>query len=207
MSCWRSRSGFLEDLPPLTYDDLQRLPLHGQVVKETLRLHAPIHSMMRKVKSPMPIDVLTSTSTKSFVIPTSHTLLAAPGVTSRQSEYFPEPMLWEPHRWEEGHRLAYEAPRDHEKDEMEDYGYGMVSKGASSPYIPFGAGRHRCIGEQFAYVQLGTILASIVRLIKVRTLDGKDGIVPTDYSSLFSRPVAPAMVRWERREVAAMGKM
>lgn len=29
--------------------------------------------------------------------------------------------------------------------------------------LPFGAGRHRCIGEQFANVQLGTILATLVR--------------------------------------------
>ena len=82
---------------------------------------------------------------------------------------------------------------------MVDYGYGMVSKGANSPYLPFGAGRHRCIGEQFAYVQLGTILATMVRLLKVENLPGKAGIPNTDYSSLFSRPVAPAVVRWERR--------
>ena len=193
------RRVFGEDLPPLTYENLQRLSLNSQVVKETLRLHAPIHSIMRKVKSPMPISVSTPTSTKSYVIPTTHTLLAAPGVTSRQSEFFPEPMLWEPHRWDEGHPLSYKAAVIDEKDEMVDYGDGMVSKGASSPYLPFGAGRHRCIGEQFAYVQLGTILAAMVRLIKLRSLDDKPGIVDTDYSSLFSRPMAPAVVRFERR--------
>jgi cytochrome P450 len=82
---------------------------------------------------------------------------------------------------------------------MIDYGYGMVSKGAASPYLPFGAGRHRCIGEQFAYVQLGTVLATMTRLLKVKTVDGKQGIVDTDYSSLFSRPLGPALVRYEKR--------
>jgi sterol 14-demethylase len=43
------------ELPPLTYDHLQSLGLHNQMVKETLRLHSPIHSVMRKVKTPMPI--------------------------------------------------------------------------------------------------------------------------------------------------------
>ena len=189
-----------EDLPPLTYDNLQKLALNAQVVKETLRLHAPIHSVMRKVKSPMPITVSSPTSTKSYVIPTTHNLLSAPGVTSRQSEYFPEPMLWEPHRWDDGHPLAF-TEKD-VKEEMIDYGYGMVSKGAASPYLPFGAGRHRCIGEQFAYVQLGTVLATMTRLLKVRTMDGKQGIVDTDYSSLFSRPMAPAWVRYEKRSQA-----
>lgn len=191
-----------EDLPPLTSDNLQQLPLNAQVVKETLRLHAPIHSMMRKVKSPMPITVSSPVS-KSYTIPTTHTLLAAPGVTSRTPDFFPEPMLWEPHRWDEGSVLACETSAKtnvDEKDEQVDYGYGMVSKGATSPYLPFGAGRHRCIGEQFAYVQLGTILAMMVRLLKVENLPGKEGVVGTDYSSLFSKPMAPAVVGWERRE-------
>jgi sterol 14alpha-demethylase len=190
------------DLPPLTYDSLQELPLNSSVVKETLRLHAPIHSIMRKVKSPMPITVA-STVSKSYTIPTTHTLLAAPGVTSRTPDFFPEPMLWEPHRWDEGHALAFTNPKGEgdieEKDEQIDYGYGMVTKGANSPYLPFGAGRHRCIGEQFAYVQLGTILATMVRLLKVENLPGKKGVVDTDYSSLFSRPISPAVISWERR--------
>lgn len=191
-----------DHLPPLTYDNLQDLTLNSHVVKETLRLHAPIHSMMRKVKSPMPITV-SSPITKSYTIPTTHTLLAAPGVTSRTPDFFPEPMLWEPHRWDDGHALAFRPAQGaaDEKDEQIDYGYGMVSKGANSPYLPFGAGRHRCIGEQFAYVQLGTILATMVRVLTVRNLEGKETKIPdTDYSSLFSRPMAPAsVVKWERR--------
>ncbi len=35
-----------------------------------------------------------------------------------------------------------------ENGEKVDYGFGAVSKGTESPYQPFGAGRHRCIGEQ-----------------------------------------------------------
>ncbi|SLM33450.1 14-alpha sterol demethylase cyp51b [Lasallia pustulata] len=176
------------DLPPLTYDALQNLPLNAHVVRETLRLHAPIHSIMRKVKSPMPI------SGTPYIIPTSHVLLSAPGVTSATPEHFPDPSEWEPHRWHGGAGLTAE-----EDDEKVDYGYGLVSKGASSPYLPFGAGRHRCIGEQFAYVQLGTITATMVRAFKVRNLDGVKGVVGTDYSSLFSRPLAPAVIEWEWR--------
>jgi cytochrome P450 len=187
-----------EDLPPLTYESIQKLKLNAQVVKETLRLHAPIHSIMRKVKSPLAIVANTPTSTKTYQIPTTHTLMSAPGVTSRESEFFPEPMLWEPHRWDDGHELAY-TRIDSDKEEFEDYGYGLVSKGASSPYLPFGAGRHRCIGEQFAYVQLGTVLAQMVREVKFKTPEGQK-LVETDYSSLFSRPLNPAIVEFEKRD-------
>jgi len=187
-----------EDLPPVTYESLQKMTLNSLVVKETLRLHAPIHSILREVLSPMTISTDSNDKPQqTYAIPTSHRLLSAPGYTSRLESYFPEPMKWEPHRWDEGHPLAYTGGEV--KEEQFDYGYGIVSKGAQSPYLPFGAGRHRCIGEQFAYVQLGTVLANFVRTVKISTVDGKNKVVDTDYSSLFSRPL-PAMLHFERRQ-------
>ena len=158
------------DLPPLTHDNLQDLKLNAQVVKETLRIHVPIHSIMRAVKSPMHLDGT------PYTVPTSHWLLASPGASSRMEQYFTKPMEWDPHRWDEGHLEKAE------EDEKVDFGYGLVSKGANSPYIPFGAGRHRCIGEQFAYVQLGTIVANWVRLFKMSSVDSKKPVPDTDYS-------------------------
>ena len=117
-----------EDLPPLTSDSLQKLQLNQHVVRETLRMHAPIHTILRKVKSPMAVDGT------PYVIPTTHNVLAAPGVTSQLPEFFPNPTEWNPHRWDE-------ISKDVEEEEKEDYGYGLISKGASSPYLPFGAGR------------------------------------------------------------------
>ncbi|PHH82991.1 hypothetical protein CDD83_3096 [Cordyceps sp. RAO-2017] len=182
------------DLPPLTYEDLSRLPLNQAIVKETLRLHAPIHSIMRAVKQPMPVP-----GTK-YVIPTSHTLLAAPGVSASDPAYFPNPAVWDPHRWLPDSPNAPTMVRaDADEEEKIDYGYGLVSKGAASPYLPFGAGRHRCIGEHFANVQLQTISAEVVRLFRLSNVDGGNGLIETDYASLFSRPLEPAKIRWERR--------
>ncbi|KAK0624693.1 cytochrome P450 51B [Bombardia bombarda] len=185
------------DLPPLSYEDLAKLPLNQAIVKETLRLHAPIHSIMRAVKQPMPVP-----GTK-FVIPTSHVLLAAPGVSAADPQFFPNPEVWDPHRWSPDSPNAPTMVRNEEDDEKIDYGYGLVSKGAGSPYLPFGAGRHRCIGEQFANVQLQTIVANTVRWFKFRNVDGSDKVIGTDYASLFSRPLEPAKIYWERRAGAA----
>ncbi|KAK2750112.1 Lanosterol 14-alpha-demethylase [Myotisia sp. PD_48] len=183
-----------EDLPSLTYDSLQKLDLHSHVIKETLRIHAPIHSILRAVKSPMPVEGT------PYVIPTTHNLLAAPGVTSREPEYFPQPLHWNPHRWENNPSVGGPV----EDLEKVDYGYGLVSKGTNSPYLPFGSGRHRCIGEKFAYVQLGTILAALVRLMKFDEVPGSTKSVPeTDYSSLFSKPLGDPMVTWEKRKQAS----
>lgn len=178
-----------EDLPPLTHDDLSRLPLHAQTVKETLRLHAPIHSIMRKVKQPLVIEGT------NYIIPPSHTLMSSPGVSAQMDSHFVNASVWDPHRWDAG-KHNFE---DNDDADTIDYGWGVVSKGTNSPYLPFGAGRHRCIGEQFAYLQLQTILAAFVREFKMRNPGGSKEIVGTDYSSLFSRPLAPAVVEWERR--------
>jgi len=181
------------DLPPLGYDDLQKLPLHAQVVKETLRIHAPIHSIMRKVKQPLIVDGT------NYQVPTSHTLMSSPGFSAQLSSHFPNPSLWDPHRWDAGN-AQYDEEADEKDSEKIDYGWGVVSKGTNSPYLPFGAGRHRCIGEQFANLQLQTILVAFVREFKLRNVGGSKEIVGTDYSSLFSRPLAPGVVEWERRE-------
>ncbi|KAF2134163.1 lanosterol 14-alpha-demethylase [Dothidotthia symphoricarpi CBS 119687] len=179
-----------DDLPALTYEDLQRLPLHAQIVKETLRIHAPIHSIMRKVKQPLVVDGT------NYTVPTSHTLMSSPGFSAQLDTHFVNPAVWDPHRWDADASFEEVVNKD---EENIDYGWGVVSKGTNSPYLPFGAGRHRCIGEQFAYLQLQTILVAFVREFKMRNPGGSKDIVGTDYSSLFSRPLSPAVVEWERR--------
>ncbi|EFR04914.1 cytochrome P450 [Nannizzia gypsea CBS 118893] len=183
-----SHTGPDRSLASLQYKDLDNLPLHQNVIRETLRLNSSIHSLMRKVKNPMPVP------STPYVIPTSHVLLASPGVTALSDEHFPNAMEWDPYRWET------QKPEGSEKEEdMVDYGYGVTSKGSSSPYLPFGAGRHRCIGEKFAYVNLTVIVATVVRHLRVYNLDGKKGVPATDYTSLFSGPMKPTRIRWERR--------
>ncbi|KND89481.1 Eburicol 14-alpha-demethylase, partial [Tolypocladium ophioglossoides CBS 100239] len=182
------------DLPPLAYEDLAKLPLNQAIIKETLRLHAPIHSILRAVKQPLAVP-----GTK-YVIPTSHTLLSAPGVSATDPIYFPNPDVWDPHRWDADAVNAPTMVQNAVEEEKIDYGYGLVSKGAASPYLPFGAGRHRCIGEHFANVQLQTIVAEVVRLFKLSNVDGGHTLIGTDYASLFSRPLEPANIRWERRD-------
>lgn len=121
---------------PLQYADLDRLPLLQNVVKETLRLHSSIHSIMRKVLRPIPVPG------SDYVITPDKVLVASPAVTHLSDDYFAEAQAWDPHRWDD--------VVDAEADGDVDYGYGAVSKGTRSPYLPFGDGRHRCNGEKFA---------------------------------------------------------
>lgn len=179
-----------KELPHLRYQDLDRLPLHQNVIRETLRLHSSIHSLMRKVKAPLHV------AGTPYIIPTSRVLLASPGVTALSDEYFPNANRWDSHRWDKGDQKS----DGDDNDEVVDYGYGAVSNGTSDPYLPFGAGRHGRIGKEFAYVNLGVILATMVRHVRFFNVDGKKGVPGTDYSSLFSGPEKPAIIGWERRD-------
>lgn len=76
-----------------------------------------------------------------------------------------------------------------------------IGHGALSSYLPFGAGRHRCIGEAFAYVQLKTIIATIVQIFDWKFPDGK--VFPeTDYTTLIAMPVKPVMVDYTRLKLS-----
>ena len=81
-------------------------------------------------------------------------------------------------------------------DAQEDFGWGLVSTGANSAYLPFGAGRHRCIGEQFAYLQLGTIISNFVRMFHWRL---EDKLPTPDYTSMVVLPTQPANIVFTSR--------
>lgn len=77
---------------------------------------------------------------------------------------WPEAQVWNPLRWTEKDGVAQTALNQYQGGgEQVDYGFGQISKGTESPYMPFGAGRHRCVGESFAYLQLSIIISYIIR--------------------------------------------
>lgn len=178
---------------PLDYDiQKSSVPVLDAVIRETLRLHPPIHSIMRKVKSDMvvPPTLAAPISSKgsrdeTYVIPKGHYVIAAPGVSQVDPKIWEDASRFDPHRW-----LGDKANVMNQTDDaQEDFGWGMVSTGANSPYLPFGAGRHRCIGEQFAYLQLGTIISTFVRAFDWR-LETK--LPAPDYTSMVVLPTQPA---------------
>ncbi|KAF7723644.1 Lanosterol 14-alpha-demethylase [Apophysomyces ossiformis] len=145
---------------PLTYDNLEKLVFLEDVVRETLRVHPPIFQMMRKVVSP------TVFAKTGHEIPVGDYLAAVPGVTQCDPAYFNEPTTWNPRRWsiktDPVHQLEVG------EDAKMDYGFGAVGISSRSPFLPFGAGRHRCIGEKFGYLQLKTVVATILRQIDLQ---------------------------------------
>ena len=63
-------------------------------------------------------------------------------------------------------------------------------------YIPFGAGRHRCIGESFAYIQIKTIWSTLVRHFKFELVNGY--FPDVDYKTMIHTPFKP-IIKFQRR--------
>lgn len=188
LSVLAKRGGKITDL---SYEDLQEMHLVNQVIKETLRMHMPLHSIFRKVKNNLVVP------NTSYVVPRGHHVLVSPGYAQTSDRWFPLPEKFDPHRWDQDWSSSVA------EGDAVDYGFGKITKGVSSPYLPFGGGRHRCIGEQFAYVQLGTILATYVYNIKWRFPDGRH-VPEVDYQSMVTLPEAPAEIVWEKRETCVI---
>ncbi|QRW13326.1 cytochrome P450 family protein [Ceratobasidium sp. AG-Ba] len=191
---------------PLTYEEMKNLPVLNSVIRETLRMHPPIHSIMRKCVSDMVVPAsLASPSGKPnefqpYVIPKGHYLLASPVVAQVDPLVWRDANVWDPSRWFDPAGAAAQAESLYlgEQGEKIDYGWGAISKGTESPYQPFGAGRHRCIGEQFAYVQLGTILSTIIRSLEMRLTER---FPDHNYHTLIVQPKEPCMIECRPRKL------
>lgn len=187
-----------DPLEPLDYDRLQT-PLINACIKETLRLHPPIHSIMRKVKSPItvPRTLATVDEDTPYVIPSSHFVLAAPGVSQLDQSIWSSPHEFQPSRWLKQQTPYQSGGEVGVQEEMIDYGFGLISSGANSPFLPFGAGRHRCIGEQFAYLQLATIVATVIRNYDLELACRE--FPKADYTTMLVCPKKPREIKFTRR--------
>lgn len=109
---------------------------------------------------------------KTYVVPKGHFVLASPSAIQMDKKVWRDPETWDPYRWLDEYGFAAQAlaTYDGQASEKIDYGFGAVSKGTESVYQPFGAGRHRCIGEQacplfrvkFLALTSGTVFSSLI---------------------------------------------
>ncbi|GJJ13162.1 hypothetical protein Clacol_007413 [Clathrus columnatus] len=187
-------------LASLTYEELKTLPLLDAVIRETLRTHPPIHSIMRKVISDIVVPPTLSAprdENRTYIIPKGHFVLASPAVSHMDAAYWKDPEEFDPYRWfdQSGAAAAALDSYDNGGDKI-DYGFGQVSKGTESPYQPFGAGRHRCIGEQFAYLQIGTVISTLIRRLEMRI---EKGVPEHNYQTLITQPQGECGVLYRRR--------
>ncbi|PRQ03785.1 cytochrome P450 [Enhygromyxa salina] len=161
------QSALLGDRDELTLEDLRAMPKLDATIKEVLRMYPPIVVMMRKVVNDF--------SFGGYDIPHGSMIFASPTVSHYMPEVFPEPERFDPTRFMD--------PRNEDKKNP-------------MAWIPFGAGRHRCMGIMFAQLQLRALWSHLLRNFDFEPVE--DSYAP-DYSRLLVGPRHPCRLRYRRR--------
>lgn len=156
----------------VSYQALREIPEFECAVKEVLRLHPPLILLMRKVQQDFHYE--------GWTIRAGKTVAVSPAVSNRLPDYFPEPERFDPDR--------YKAPR-HEDQRV-------------FAWLPFGGGRHRCVGAPFAMVQLKAIFSVLLRRFEFE-LAQPPASYRNDHSKMVVQLAQPCRVRYRRRSERA----
>jgi sterol 14-demethylase len=160
-----------EDGSEVSFQALRSIPVLESALKETLRLHPPLIILMRLVRQDF--ELLGRT------IPAGTLLAASPRVSNRLEDDFPKADAFDPAR--------YIDPR------QEDLQNRWT-------WIPFGAGKHRCVGNAFAMMQMKAIFSVILRDFEFEAVQPLDSY-HDDFSKMVIQLAQPAKVRYRRRSV------
>ena len=155
----------------ITFDMLTGLDVLHRNIHEALRLGPPLIMVMRYAKEEFTV---TTSKGKEFVIPKGHIVAASPTFSHRLKDVFQTPDAYEPDR--------FAAPRSEDK-----------AKPFS--YLGFGGGRHACMGQQFAMLQIKTIWSILLREFDMEMLDE---FPEPDFTSMVIGP-KPCRVRYTRK--------
>jgi len=157
------------DGQPVNFHALRQIPRLENVLKETLRLHPPLIILMRVAKGEFEV--------KGYPIHAGDLVAASPAVSNRIPADFPDPDDFVPER--------YDEPR------QED----LINRWT---WIPFGAGRHRCVGAAFATMQIKAIFSVLLREYEFEMTQPPESY-RNDHSKMVVQLAQPARVRYRRR--------
>jgi sterol 14-demethylase len=152
----------------VSYQALREIPVLESCFKETLRLHPPLILLMRKAVQPF--------AYKDWTVPIGTTVGVSIAVSNRDPGVFRDPERFDPTR----------------------YGPGREEDQHLFAWIPFGAGRHRCVGAAFAMVQVKAIFSILLRRYEFELAQPLESY-REDHSKMVVQLAQPCRVRYRRR--------
>jgi len=153
----------------VSYQALREMPRLESAIKEALRLHPPLILVLRVAKEDFEVQ--------GVHIAAGKLVGASPAVSNRIAADFPDPDAFVPER--------YLEPRAEDR---------------ANPWtwIPFGAGRHRCVGAAFAMMQLKAIFSVLLRSWDFELAQPPD-TYRNDHSKMVVQLAQPCVARFGRR--------
>ena len=155
----------------VSFQALRSIPRLEAALKETLRLHPPLILLLRVAQQDYEIG--------GHVLPAGTMVGARPRVSNRIAEDFPDPDAFDPGRY-----------LDPNQADLQN----------RWTWIPFGAGKHRCVGNAFAMMQLKAIFSVLLRDYTFEMSQPSESYTD-DTSKMVIQLASPAKVRYRRRAV------
>jgi sterol 14-demethylase len=153
----------------VSFQALREIPCLEASIKEALRLHPPLILLLRAATRELDVE--------GYRIPADALVGATPAISNRIAADFPDPDAFAPDR--------YAQPR------QED----LINRWT---WIPFGAGRHRCVGANFAMIQLKAIFSVLLRDWEFELAQPAESY-RNDHSKMVVQLARPCVVRYRRR--------
>jgi sterol 14-demethylase len=157
----------------VSHQALREIPQLECAVKEALRLHPPLIWLPRTALVDFPY--------KDWVVPKGAIVAMSTALSNLDPACFAEPARFDPDR--------FAPPR--EEDVKHPFGY-----------VPFGGGRHRCLGANFAMMQQKAIFSVVLRRYEF-ALVAEPASYVDNYAAMVVRPRQPFRVRYRKRGAAA----
>jgi sterol 14-demethylase len=153
----------------VNFHALRQIPKLENVIKETLRLHPPLIILMRVSQGEFAVQ--------GNPIHRGDFVAASPAISNRIAADFPDPERFDPDR--------YDKPR--EEDVLHRW-----------TWIPFGAGRHRCVGAAFGTMQIKAIFSVLLREYEFDMAQPPESY-RNNHSKMVVQLARPARVRYRKR--------
>ncbi|WP_084435884.1 cytochrome P450 [Aldersonia kunmingensis] len=118
----------------IEYDDIEKLPVMDMVMRETLRIHAPVGGLFR--------EAVKDTELCGRYIPEGTRLFASIFASQRMEPWWSNPLKFDPERFSPERR--------------EDKKHRFM-------WTPFGGGAHKCIGLYFGEMEIKAVMHQMVR--------------------------------------------
>jgi sterol 14-demethylase len=154
----------------VSFQALRSIPILESALKETLRLHPPLIVLMRLVQEDFEL--------MGHTIPKGAVIAASPRVSNRIEEDFPHAETFDPSRY-----------IDPNQEDLQN----------RWTWIPFGAGKHRCVGNAFAMMQMKAIFSVLLRDFEFEAAQPLDSY-GDDFTKMVIQLKQPCQVRYRRRQ-------
>ncbi|KAL6654837.1 hypothetical protein ACP70R_008302 [Stipagrostis hirtigluma subsp. patula] len=159
----------------IDYSVLLEMNFLNQCIKETLRVHPPTLSLFRKVHKSFTVRTREG---YEYEIPKGYTIASPVLFNNNISYIYKDPDVYDPNRFGPGR----------EEDRV----------GGKFSYTAFGGGRHPCVGEAYAYMQIKVIWSHLLRNFELKLVSS---FPKADWRKLALEPKGQVLVSYKRRQL------